>query len=105
MPEQLVSPVDEMHHVKAFAHVARSERRKRLCLTRLIIRTSGNHDRSRVRRSLLRGESLEVMTQLGVQETPSSPTLQEFLSTFGVFALRVSLVINELPWTTRFRCE
>ena len=41
MTEQLVSPVDEMHHVKAFAHVVGSERHKRLRLTRLISRCVG----------------------------------------------------------------
>lgn len=37
--------------------------------------------------------------------SPSGATLQELLSAFGVFAFRVSLIINKLPWTSRFRGE
>jgi len=63
---------------------------------------------SRVRRSLLRGsgwESFEIMTELAAQEAPSGSALQEFLTAFSVFALRVSLIINQLPWTSGFRGE
>jgi len=59
----------------------------------------------RVRRSLLRGKSSEKMTQLSAQKAPPGPALQESLAALGVFALRVGLVINKLPWTARFRCE
>jgi hypothetical protein len=41
----------------------------------------------------------EIVAQLSAEETTSGPALQEFLSAFGVFALRVSLIINKLPWT------
>src|SRR6476646_4415668 len=60
---------------------------------------------ARVRRSLLRGKSFGKMTQLRAQKTPPGPALQESLAAFGVFAIRVGLVINKLPWTARFRCE
>src|SRR5262249_23037913 len=53
----------------------------------------------------MRGKSCEVVTQLGAQESASGPALQEFLAAFGVFAFRVRLVINQLPWTSRFRGE
>jgi hypothetical protein len=37
------------------------------------------------------------MAQLSAQETPSGSALQEFFSAFGIFALRVGLIINKLP--------
>src|SRR5262249_37619875 len=60
-----------MDHVKAFAHVAESERRKRFRLTQLINRTSDCHDPSSVRRSLLRGDS-DVIERAGNAVRPHS---------------------------------
>ena len=51
-----------------------------------------------------RGESFEIVTQLGAQETASGSALEEFLSALSVFAVRVSFVVNQLPRTS-VRCS